>query len=45
VKDKLRRFGLLSRFSEECFFPTLGQAVSAYLKHSGVEWTDWEDRK
>lgn len=45
VKDKLKRFGLTSRFDESHFFLTIGQAVSAYLKSSRVEWVDWEDRK
>ena len=45
VKDKLKRFGLAQRFDDRHFFATTGQAVSAYLKLSGVEWEDWEDRK
>jgi high affinity sulfate transporter 1 len=45
VKDKLKRFGLLKRFGEDHFFMTLGQAVNAYIKASGVEWVDWEERK
>jgi MFS superfamily sulfate permease-like transporter len=45
VKDKLKRFGLFTRLGDELFFPTLGAAVDAYLKASGVEWVDWEDRK
>ena len=32
VVDKLRRFGLFSRFGQEAFFPTVGAAVSSYLK-------------
>jgi MFS superfamily sulfate permease-like transporter len=43
VKDKLKRFGLFTRLGSELFFPTLGQAVDAYLDMSGVEWVDWED--
>jgi high affinity sulfate transporter 1 len=31
VKDKLKRFGLFSRFGEKTFFPTIEEAVSAYL--------------
>jgi high affinity sulfate transporter 1 len=42
VKDKLRRFGLASRFDRS--FATVGAAVSAYLESHPVEWTDWEDR-
>jgi MFS superfamily sulfate permease-like transporter len=45
VKDKLKRFGLFARLGEETFFPTLGAAVSDYLKTHAVEWDDWEDRK
>lgn len=31
VKDKLKRFGLFSRFGEQNFFATIGEAVDAYL--------------
>ena len=31
VKDKLRRFGLLTRFSEQSFFATIEEAVDAYV--------------
>ena len=44
VKDKLKRFGLFKRLGAETFFPTLGRAVSTYLKTHEVEWEDWEDR-
>jgi len=44
VKDKLKRFGLFARLGEELFFPTMGAAVSRYLKTHTVEWDDWEDR-
>ena len=44
VKDKLKRFGLFARLGQETFFPTLGSAVSTYLKTYAVEWDDWEDR-
>jgi hypothetical protein len=44
VKDKLKRFGLSPRFDEHHFFPTLGQAVNAYLESTGTHWEDWEDR-
>jgi high affinity sulfate transporter 1 len=44
VKDKLKRFGLFSRLGEELFFPTMGSAVSRYLKTHEVVWKDWEDR-
>jgi high affinity sulfate transporter 1 len=45
VKDKLKRFGLFARLGEQAFFPTLGAAVSTYLKTWGVDWEDWEDRR
>ena len=45
VRDKLKRFGLLSRFDEQHFFPTIGQVVDAYVDASGVSWEDWEERK
>jgi high affinity sulfate transporter 1 len=44
VKDKLKRFGLFAQIGEDAFFPTLGAAVSSYLKRHPVEWVDWEDR-
>jgi hypothetical protein len=44
VKDKLRRFGLFTRFGEQTFFATLGEAVNAYLATHAVDWVDWEDR-
>ena len=43
VKDKLKRFGLLAKLGESCFFPTVGAAVSSYLENNDVEWVDWED--
>jgi high affinity sulfate transporter 1 len=45
VKDKLKRFGLFTQIGEQSFFPTLGAAVSAYLKTYPVDWIDWEDRR
>jgi high affinity sulfate transporter 1 len=44
VKDKLKRFGLFTRFGEQSFFATVGEAVSTYLAAHPVEWVDWEDR-
>jgi MFS superfamily sulfate permease-like transporter len=43
VKDKLKRFGLFARLGEDAFFPTIGDAVRAYLDRHDVEW-DWRDR-
>ncbi len=44
VKDKLKRFGLFARLGEDLFFPTIGAAVSGYLRTHAVDWVDWEDR-
>jgi high affinity sulfate transporter 1 len=44
VKDKLKRFGLFTRFGEKTFFATVGEAVATYLSTYPVEWIDWEDR-
>ena len=44
VKDKLRNFGLFSKFGENRFFATLGEAVSSYLRSHPVDWVDWEDQ-
>jgi high affinity sulfate transporter 1 len=37
VKDKLKRFGLFTRFGEKTFFATLEEAVSSYLATSSVD--------
>lgn len=44
VKDKLKRFGLFTRFGESTFFATIGEAVNTYLAAHQVEWVDWEKR-
>ncbi len=44
VKDKLKRFGLFAQIGEEVFFPTVGAAVSQYIKTYAVPWEDWEDK-
>jgi high affinity sulfate transporter 1 len=44
VKDKLKRFGLFAQIGESYFFPTIGAAVSSYLKSHLVDWVDWEDQ-
>jgi high affinity sulfate transporter 1 len=45
VKDKLKRFGLFTRFGAENFFATVGEAVDAYLDTHSVDWVDWQDGK
>ncbi|HUL32801.1 MAG TPA: sodium-independent anion transporter, partial [Candidatus Eisenbacteria bacterium] len=37
VKDKLKRFGLFTRFSEQTFFATIDEAVNAYLATHTVD--------
>lgn len=44
VKDRLRHYGLFTKFGAEYFFPTLGQAVDRYLEEHHVEWVDWDER-
>jgi MFS superfamily sulfate permease-like transporter len=44
VKDELKRFRLFTGLGKETFFPTLGAAVTSYLKTNKVDWEDWEDR-
>ena len=44
VKDKLKRFGLFAQLGEKFFFPTIGAAVSSYLKFHDVDWVDREDQ-
>jgi high affinity sulfate transporter 1 len=45
VKDRLRAYGLLERIGEAAFYPTIGTAVDAYVRASGIDWVDWEDRE
>ena len=44
VKDRLHRYGLLAEVGAERFFPTVGTAVDGYLRATGMEWVDWEER-
>lgn len=43
TKDRLKRYGLFNTLGKENFFPTIGQAVDAYLEINQVEWKDWEE--
>lgn len=43
VKDKLKRFGVYTKFGEHLFFHTIGEAVHAYLACHEVDWVDWQD--
>jgi MFS superfamily sulfate permease-like transporter len=44
VRDRLRRYGIDGAIGAHRFFPTLGVAVATYLRETGVDWRDWEDR-
>jgi high affinity sulfate transporter 1 len=44
VKDWLSRYGLLQKFGDDSFYPTVGTAVDAYVAASGIDWIDWEER-
>jgi hypothetical protein len=44
VKDRLRRYGLYTQVGAERFYPTVGTAVDGYLRATGLEWVDWEER-
>jgi high affinity sulfate transporter 1 len=43
AKDRLKRYGIFNTLGKENFFPTIGQAVDAYLEVNKVEWKDWDE--
>ena len=43
TKDRLKRYGLFTKLGQESFFPTIGQAVDAYLEANQVQWQDWDE--
>src|SRR6478752_2717470 len=43
VRDRLRRYEALERVPADHIYPTVGTAVSAYVRASGEPWTDWEE--
>ena len=45
VRDWLIRYGLSDEIGQHRFWPTVGAAVTAYLRETRVEWVDWEDLK
>jgi MFS superfamily sulfate permease-like transporter len=45
ARDRLRRYGIHDRIGDHRFFPTVGAAVAAYVRETGVDWLDWEDRE
>jgi MFS superfamily sulfate permease-like transporter len=44
VRDRLVRYGIHDEIGRHRFWPTVGAAVSAYLRETGVAWTDWTDQ-
>jgi MFS superfamily sulfate permease-like transporter len=42
VKDNLKRYGLITRFDETHFYPTLDEAVDTYMKMNGISWDEEE---
>ena len=44
VKDRLCRYGLYDQVGLDRFFSTVGTAVDGYLRVTGLEWVDWEER-
>jgi MFS superfamily sulfate permease-like transporter len=43
VRDRLERSGTTKVIGIDHFFPTIGQAVHAYVDTTGIDWVDWED--
>jgi MFS superfamily sulfate permease-like transporter len=43
VRQRLRRYGALAKVPDDLIFPTVGAAVTGYLRATGQSWTDWED--
>lgn len=44
VRDRLTRYGVTEEMGKDRFFPTIGTAVSAYLRATDTSWVDWTDR-
>jgi MFS superfamily sulfate permease-like transporter len=40
VKDKLKRFELFAQIGDKNFFPTIDEAVAAYLDSFDVDWDE-----
>ena len=43
VRERLRRYEALERVPADHIYPTVGSAVSAYVRATGEPWIDWED--
>jgi len=44
VRDRFARYGVTDELGKDRFFPTIGTAVSAYLRATDTSWVDWTDR-
>ena len=44
MRDLLRRYGVEQQIGAQLLYPTIGVAVAAYVRESGVDWRDWEDQ-
>ncbi len=44
VRDRFARYGITEELGKDRFFPTIGTAVSAYLRATDARWVDWTDR-
>ncbi len=44
VRDRFARYGITDELGKDRFFPTIGTAVSAYLRATDARWVDWTDR-
>ncbi len=44
VRDQVTAFGLVERIGPQHFARTVGEAVRDYVRSSGADWQDWEDR-
>jgi MFS superfamily sulfate permease-like transporter len=43
VRERLRRYGALERVPDDHIYPTVGTAVSGYLRATGEAWQDWDE--
>ena len=43
VRERLERYGIIRLVGEDMLYPTIGQAVHAYVRDTKVDWVDWED--
>jgi high affinity sulfate transporter 1 len=43
VREHLQDYGLVGLAGSPELYPTIGSAVHAYVRATGVDWVDWED--